>query len=170
MIQKTGFPRIKRWSCFRNTRNRIFVFLFIFLCLHWHVYINVRESVKITIKTQEKTAVNWLWSFTLSTITTVMWHWKEKRKDTSAILFYISEPWKCNLQAIHCHCQGSNILFQVPHVFSWIVIERSENMKEKKKQREKERERISSNVNSKNFHSMKRRKAKRLYFLVKKLN
>jgi hypothetical protein len=50
------------------------------------------------------------------------------------------------------------------------VIERSENMKEKKKQREKERERISSNVNSKNFHSMKRRKAKRLYFLVKKLN
>ena len=106
---------------------------------------------------------------TLSTKTTVMWHWKEKRKDTSAILFYISEPWKCNLQAIHCHCQGSNILFQVPHVFSWIVIERSENMKEKKS-RERERERISSNVNSKNFHSIKRRKAKRLYFLVKKLN
>jgi hypothetical protein len=49
------------------------------------------------------------------------------------------------------------------------VIERSENMKEKKKA-ERERERISSNVNSKNFHSMKRRKAKRLYFLVKKLN
>lgn len=108
-----------------------------------------------------------LMAYILSTKTTVMWHWREKRKDTSAILFYILEPWKCNLQVIHFHFQGSNILFQVPYFFSWIAIERSENMKEKK---QRERERISSNVNSKNFHSMKRRKAKQLYFLVKKLN
>jgi hypothetical protein len=74
-------------------------------------------------------------------------------KKKYVILFCISDPWKCSLQANHCHCQGSNILFQ----FLGFCLDMIE--KERKWKRH-----ISGNVTNKNFHSMKRGKKRYIFW------
>ena len=158
LLQKAGVSRIEWRRCFRKWRPG----LLFFLCLRWHFVFSLKMRLHVCqeklskLQSKCKKSIGELamifhstgipcmklWWHTHQVQKPVMWHWQEK--NNYVILFCISDPWKCSLQANHCHCQGSNILFQFLS-FCLDMIE-----KERKWKRH-----ITGNVNNKNFHSIK---------------